>query len=77
MEEEDDPIFMESRLFPSETEGEKRRYLCTMTRSSFFDGQVGLNLCPKKCLTTTNTVMCVCGGGGGGGGWCVGGLGRL
>ena len=51
-----------------------------MTYSSFFDGQVGRNLCPKKCLTTSKTVMyvcvCVCvyvcvGGGGGGGGGVV------
>ena len=42
---------------------EKGRSLCAMTRSSFFDGQVGRNLCPKKCLTTSKTVMYVCVGG--------------
>ena len=66
MEEEDDPISMESRLFPSKTEREKGRSLRAMTCSSFFDCQVGRNLCPKKCLTTSKTVMCVGGGGGGG-----------
>ena len=34
----------------------------------FFYGPVGLNLFPKKCLTTSKTVMCVKGRGGGGGG---------
>ena len=50
------------------TEGERGRSLRAMACSSFFDGRVGRNLCPKKCLTTSKTVMCVCGGGGGGGG---------
>ena len=57
MEEKDDPISMESRWFPSETEGERGRYLSAMTCSSFFDGQVGRNLCPKKFLTTFKMVM--------------------
>ena len=66
MEEEDDPISMESMRFPSETGGERGRSLRAMTRSSFFDGQVNLNLCPKKCLTTPKR-LCMGGGGGGGG----------
>ena len=49
MEKEDDPISMESRWFPFETEGERGRSLRAMICSSFFDGQVGRNLCPKKC----------------------------
>ena len=57
MEEEDDPISMESRWFPSETEGERGCSLRAITCSSFFDGQVGRNLCPKKCLTTSKTIM--------------------
>ena len=61
MEEEGDLISMESRWFPSETGGERVRSLCAMTCSSFFDGQVGRNLCPKKCLTTFKTVMYVWG----------------
>ena len=56
-------------------EGERGRSLRVMTCSSFFYGQVGGNLCPKKCLTTSKMVMCVCVGGGGGGGG--GGVGRL
>ena len=68
MREEDDPISMESRWFPSKMEGERGRSLRAMTCSSFFDGQVGRNLCPKKCLTISKTVMYVGGGGGGGGG---------
>ena len=36
MEEEDDPISMESRRFPSKTEGERGRSLRAMTCSSFF-----------------------------------------
>ena len=24
----------------------------------FFDGTIGRNLCPKKCLTTSKTVVC-------------------
>ena len=47
---------------------ERGRSLRAMTCSSFFDGQVDRNLCPKKCLTTSITVMCVCVGGGGVGG---------
>ena len=66
MEKEDYLISMDSRWFPSEMEGERGRYLHAMTYSSFFDGQVGRNLCPKKCLTTSKTVMYVGGGGGGG-----------
>ena len=66
--EEDDSISMDSRWFPSETEGERGRSLRAMTCSSFFDGQVGRNLCPNKCLTTSKTVTYVAGGGGGGGG---------
>ena len=56
-------ISMESKSFPSKMKGERGRSLCAMTCSSFFDGQVGRNLCPKKCLTTSKTVMCVCVGG--------------
>ena len=63
MEEEDDLISMESRRFPSKTEGERGRSLLAITYSSFFDGQVGCNLYPKKCLTTSKTVMCVGGRG--------------
>ena len=44
---------------PSKTEGERGRYLQAMTCSSFFDGQVVRNLCPKDRLTTSKTVMCV------------------
>ena len=62
MEEEDDSISMESRSFPSKTERDRGRSLRAMTFSSFFDGQVGRNLCSKKCLTTSETVMCVRGG---------------
>ena len=65
MEEEDDPISMKSRWFLSETEGERERSLRAMTCSSFFDGQAGCNLCLKKCLTTSKTVMYVREGGGG------------
>ena len=57
MEEEDDLISMESMRFPSETGGERGCSLRAMTRSFFFDGQVNLNLCPKKCLTTSKTVL--------------------
>ena len=56
-------------------EGERGRSLSAMTCSSLFDGLVGPNLCPKKCFTTSKTIICVCvcvcvwvGGGGGGGG---------
>ena len=45
-------------MISSKTEGERGRSLSTMTCSSFFDGQVGHNLCPKKCLTTSKMVMC-------------------
>ena len=78
MEEEDDSISMESRWFPSETEGERGRSLRAMTCSSFFDGQVGCNLCPNRCLTTSKTItyvcVCVCVLGGGGGGRGLGDL---
>ena len=50
-------------------EGERGRSLRAMTYSSFFDGPVGHNLCPKKCLTTSKKVGG--GGGGGGGGWVL------
>ena len=60
MEEEDDPISMESRWFPSEMEEERGCSLRAMIYSSFFDDQVGRNLCPKKYLTTSKTVMNVC-----------------
>ena len=62
MEKEDDPIFIESRRFPSETEGERRGSLLAMTCSSFFDGQVNRNSYRKKCLTTSKTVTYVGGG---------------
>ena len=68
MKEEHDSISMESWWFPSKTKGERGRFLRAMTCSSFFDGQVGRNLCSKKYLTTSKTVMNVLGGGGGGGG---------
>ena len=64
MKEEDDSISMESKRFPSKTEGERGCSLRTMTCSSFFDGQVSCNLCLKKCLTTSKTITY--GGGGGG-----------
>ena len=46
----------------------KRAFFARHDPVFLFDGQVGGNLCLKKCLTTSKMVMCVCGGGGGGGG---------
>ena len=57
MGKEDDLISMKSGYLPSKTERERGRCLLAITRSSFFDGLVGRNLCPKECLTTFKTVM--------------------
>ena len=49
----------------------KRAFFARHELFFIFHGQVGCNLCPKKCLTTSKTVMyvcvCVCVGGWGGG----------
>ena len=67
MGEKDDSISMESWRSPSETEEERGCSLHAIICSSFFDGLICRKLCPKKCLTTSKTVMCMRGGGGGGG----------
>ena len=40
----------------------KRAFFACHDMFFFFNGLVDRNLCPKKCLTTSKTVMCGVGG---------------
>ena len=56
---EGDPLFMGSRLFPSEMEGEGDALFARYDLLFLIDTQVARVFCPNKCLTTLGVVTCV------------------
>ena len=54
---EGDPFSMESRRFPSKTEGEGGAFLVRYDLFFLLDSPVVRTLCLKKCLTTLRVVM--------------------
>ena len=57
MPKEGDPLFMESRRFPFETEGEGGSFLMRYDLFFLLDSLVARTFCLKKCLTTLRVVM--------------------
>ena len=55
----DDPISMDSRRSPFETEEEGGAFLVRYDLFFLLDSQVIRIFCPKKCLTTLRVVMSV------------------